>query len=74
VFKNLENLLVDMEKFHSRKASKDNNNSSIKEIIRDNNTTTKDIKKNSVPDKESSGSEAKSSPRSVQIQVPSYGS
>jgi hypothetical protein len=80
VFKNLENLLVDMENFHSRKANSQGN-TNIKDIIRNSNNS-KDIIRNSNNSKEKDTSsvqkaseqdlsqvDGKSAPRRVHIQV-----
>jgi hypothetical protein len=80
VFKNLENLLVDMENFHSRKANSQGN-TNIKDIIRNGNSN-KDIIRNSNNSKEKDNNSAekpfeqdlsqvdgKTAPRRVHIQV-----
>jgi hypothetical protein len=70
VFKNLENLLVDMENFHSRKANSQGN-TNIKEIIRNSNNSkekdTSSVQKTSGQDL--SQVDGKSAPRRVHIQV-----
>jgi hypothetical protein len=70
VFKNLENLLVDMENFHSRKANSQGN-TNIKDIIRNSNNSkerdTNSIQKASEQDP--CQVDGKSAPRRVHIQV-----
>jgi hypothetical protein len=70
VFKNLENLLVDMENFHSRKANSQGN-TNIKDIIR-NSSNSKEKDTNSVQkasEQDLSQVDGKSAPRRVHIQV-----
>jgi len=74
VFKNLENLLVDMENFHSKKAAANNNtspsNNNIKDLIRNNTNKDNISNRDHSPTEIDVGKKTgKPAPRSVHIQV-----
>jgi hypothetical protein len=68
VFKNLENLLVDMENFHSRKANSQSN-TNIKDIIRNSNNSKDTSSVQKASEQNMSQEDGKTAPRRVHIQV-----